>query len=379
MRKTAFVRPLSICIYLFCLVALGLICLPAFAQDATPIAKPAQKTPAALPSDPKELMILAAKSNSLTRSDVLPWHLKASLTMFNESGNTIDQGTYEELWVSQKKFKIEYKSTAFTQIEYGSEKGVLFTGASASPPSLFGRAGNEFVNPIMESEETMERWVLGREKRDQDGMKLVCLEVKGSNTTSGFRPFIGPNYCLDAETAILRSSTSPADLTLFTRSNTQSFQGHYLPGEINAVHKGTTVLKAHLDSIDAITTIDDALFLPPPDAAPVIQKTINISPGVSQGMLLNKIAPEYPVSAKARGIQGVVFLQAIISKDGHIVNLHVVSGPSMLQQAAMDAVKQWVYRPYLLNGEPVAVMTTINVIFALGNSSPGNIPRGGWN
>jgi protein TonB len=66
-------------------------------------------------------------------------------------------------------------------------------------------------------------------------------------------------------------------------------------------------------------------------------------------------------------VGGVVVLKAIINKEGHIRDLHVVKGPKILQDAALDAVRQWEYRPYLLNGEPVEVMTTINVVFALGN------------
>jgi protein TonB len=95
-------------------------------------------------------------------------------------------------------------------------------------------------------------------------------------------------------------------------------------------------------------------------------KKVTISAGVSQGMLLQKTVPVYPPIAKAARVQGTVVLQATISKTGTIENLQVVSGPAMLQQAAMDAVKQWRYRPYLLNNEPVEVDTTVNVIFTLG-------------
>ena len=65
-------------------------------------------------------------------------------------------------------------------------------------------------------------------------------------------------------------------------------------------------------------------------------------------------------------IEGTVVLTATISKAGTIENLRVASGPAMLQQAALDAVKEWRYRPYLLNGEPVEVETTVNVVFTLG-------------
>jgi protein TonB len=83
-------------------------------------------------------------------------------------------------------------------------------------------------------------------------------------------------------------------------------------------------------------------------------------------MILQKTTPMYPPIAKAARVSGTVVLQATISKSGTIQNLRVISGPAMLTQSAMDAVKTWRYRPYLLNNEPVEVDTTINVIFSLG-------------
>jgi protein TonB len=104
--------------------------------------------------------------------------------------------------------------------------------------------------------------------------------------------------------------------------------------------------------------------------APVVKaaapKKIAVSAGVIAGNKLGGMTPQYPAIAKAARIQGTVVLQATISKGGTIENLHVLSGPPMLQQAAMEAVKTWRYRPYLLNGEPVEVETQVNVIFTLG-------------
>jgi len=103
---------------------------------------------------------------------------------------------------------------------------------------------------------------------------------------------------------------------------------------------------------------------PKVQAAP--PKKVNISGGVAQGMLLQKTVPLYPPIAKAARVSGTVVLQATISKTGTIENLRVISGPAMLTQAAMDAVRSWRYRPYLLNGDPVEVETTVNVVFSLG-------------
>ena len=102
---------------------------------------------------------------------------------------------------------------------------------------------------------------------------------------------------------------------------------------------------------------------PTPGAAP---RRISISAGVAVGLLVSKAPIVYPIDAKKAGVSGTVVLSAIIGRDGTVEDLQVVSGPEMLQQAALDSVKQWRYRPYLLNGDPVEVRTTINIIFTLG-------------
>jgi protein TonB len=93
---------------------------------------------------------------------------------------------------------------------------------------------------------------------------------------------------------------------------------------------------------------------------------IRVPSTIVAGLLLNKTIPHYPPIAVAAHIEGTVILQATISISGTIENLRVVSGPAMLQQAALDAVSNWRYRPYLLSGKPVEVETTVNVIFTLG-------------
>src|SRR5271166_6137808 len=92
---------------------------------------------------------------------------------------------------------------------------------------------------------------------------------------------------------------------------------------------------------------------------------IRVSQGVSQGLRIKMVSPNYPQLAKQARIQGQVVLQAEISKDGTIQNLQLISGHPMLAPAAIEAVKQWRYKPYLLNGEPVAVETQVDVIFSL--------------
>jgi TonB family protein len=93
-----------------------------------------------------------------------------------------------------------------------------------------------------------------------------------------------------------------------------------------------------------------------------------ISGGVMAGQIESKTAPVYPEEAKAAGVQGAVVLKALIGKTGDVENLQVISGPHELMASAIDAVRQWKYKPYLLNGEPIEVETTITVNYHLGGA-----------
>jgi protein TonB len=95
-------------------------------------------------------------------------------------------------------------------------------------------------------------------------------------------------------------------------------------------------------------------------------KPIHVSSGVSAGMLITPIRPLYPAIAKAAHIEGMVVIEAIISRTGTIESLQVISGPMMLQSAALDAIRAARYQPYRLNGEATEVQTTITVNFRMG-------------
>jgi len=105
--------------------------------------------------------------------------------------------------------------------------------------------------------------------------------------------------------------------------------------------------------------------LPPPPRPSVSR--IKVGGNVQSASLIRQVMPMYPPIARTAHISGTVVLHAIIAKDGSIEELQYVTGPPLLMRAAMDAVRQWRYRPTLLNGEPVEVDTTISVVFTLGS------------
>jgi peptidyl-prolyl cis-trans isomerase A (cyclophilin A) len=119
--------------------------------------------------------------------------------------------------------------------------------------------------------------------------------------------------------------------------------------------------------LNEVTIVPEGAPIPAQPGAAAPPKQIAISAGVAVGLLESHTPPVYPPDAKRAGISGTVVLQAVIGTDGLMKQLTVISGPPPLQQAALDAVKTWRYRPYLLNGQPVEVRTTINVMFTLAN------------
>ena len=110
--------------------------------------------------------------------------------------------------------------------------------------------------------------------------------------------------------------------------------------------------------------------LPPPlhsqaPAAGAPVRSIRLSGGVAAANVLKQVAPVYPPEARSKQISGTVVLSAKIGLDGSVQKLEAVSGPDILRGAALDAVRQWTYRPYLLDGNPVTVLTTVNINFNL--------------
>lgn len=302
------------------------------------------------PYDPKELMLQSAKINGLADSQVPPWHLKATFQVLDREGHVTDSGTYEELWAAPTHYKRTIATSTFTQTDYATEKGVFRSGRSEQPPMLINDLHREIVDPTL-NPQTIAHDSFSSTSLDLNSDELTCLMI--ADTASG------PDrvWCVQSGDPVLRKTTSTREALEVFRDRIVPFHGYFIPGEMRFVQSGKLALTAHLESIEPL---DASLNLDPsPDAVP-LHRRINVSAGVAVGMLKKHDAPVYPPDVK---MSGRVALIAIIGVDGHVQELRVMSGPPMLQQAALDAVRHWTYRPFLLNNEPVEVMTQINIDF----------------
>jgi protein TonB len=102
-----------------------------------------------------------------------------------------------------------------------------------------------------------------------------------------------------------------------------------------------------------------------PSPSTLKARKLRISPGVAEGLLIKKVPPHYPPEAKEKRITGIVILEFTVDRSGNVQGLKVLSGDPILARAAAEAVQQWKYRPYLLNGEPVEIETTAKFTFRL--------------
>ena len=117
----------------------------------------------------------------------------------------------------------------------------------------------------------------------------------------------------------------------------------------------------------AISLLGSAPPPPPVITRPKPSGPLRVSSGAAEGHIIVPIQPVYPAIAKAAHIEGTVTIEAMISKQGFVEHMHVVSGPPLLVQAALAGVNRARYMPFKLNGDPVEVNTTINIVFTLGN------------
>lgn len=339
--------------------------------------------PVSLPTQPAALMDLIAQRNALEVGSLKPWRMviRVHVTDASADGRTANKAgdtppvtpsvvgagkeiRIEEIWVSSLRFKTSYQLGDQAWQVYGGATGSMIVGQEAPGADFLSQALREFAGPIP-NEKMRTAWVLKEKDQALGNAKLKCLSITGLNIKGEIRPTPGSTYCIDADKPNLRASANSFSQSQTVRNGLRIFEGQYVPEKVELTRNGTVVWRAELETLELMPQVDEEALIAPPDAKPVTRK-VQISNGVAQGLLVSRVRPVYPRVAMSNGIQGMVVLQATIGKNGVPINLRVVSGNADLQLAALDSVRQWRYKPYLLNGEPVEVETTINVVFHLG-------------
>ena len=197
-------------------------------------------------------------------------------------------------------------------------------------------------------------------------VKLDCL-MAGQPIKGVDHAPIGlfPTYCLQAGSPLLRATYSFGSL-LFVRNSVGQFQDHTVPITLNASVDGREVLRAKVEVLQA-STPPPGEFEPASTMTKIASGIAKVSSGVMAGGITHSVPLHYPERAKQHHITGRVVLRGIIGSDGRIRSLQVMStADGDLAIAALAAIRQWRYKPFLLNGAPTAVETTITAYFNIG-------------
>lgn len=318
-------------------------------------------SPSPEPSDPKALMLASRKLNNLAASDVKPWHIKGTFELFDQQGTVSEDGTYEEFWASPFQFKRTFTGKNFTQTAYGSKNGVLLANTKGDTPQLLLDARNNLVSPMPFFEAIIQNTTYTTKTLNSGNLKLLCA-IPTAALHGG--PVDNSAYCFNTDEPMLRIAARPSTSDQTFHNRLIRIEDCVIASDLKITHDGKITVALHVQEASALDPSEQAVFTPPPDAV-LEPRRVNVSGAIAAGMLEYKVAPEYPEAAHIAHISGTIVLAAIIGKDGKLRDLKAISGPEALQGAAIQAVHQWRYRPYLLNGQPVEMRTTINVIFKL--------------
>ena len=322
---------------------------------------------AAMPKDPAALLSLGHERNGLNSPDVKPWHIRGNYTFYDSDGKVEDTGVYEEWWVSENQYKRSFFGTNFAQVEFATGHGLFRTGSQAMPNASAMMLRTSLIQPLLESE-LLKEFKLKQHHESIEKGKYDCVTLgyplrQNLSVPDDFFP----RSCFDATQPILRINTLGSYVQM-VYNKVILFQGHYLARELHVYFGNKPKVDFTLDVVEPLNEPLNPGLAPPPEALPVdlSKGAISLSAGAVVPYLIRHEVPEYPASAKERRIQGTVVIQVSIGKDGHPATLDAISGPTELREPALDAVRQWVYRPFEVMGEPTVVNTVVNVIFTLG-------------
>ena len=326
-----------------------------------------------MPQDPRELFAAAAPLYDFASPDLKPWHLKATYQLYDEKGKPSEQGTYEYWWASPQVHRSNWTRPSATHSDWYTADGKHAHQETGEHIEFFEyELQNVLLSPLPDSSDlNPDKFRLSRETVSSGGVKLPCVMVSPLMLQSGHKqsipPGLFPTYCFDPQSPALRARYSFGSFSA-EFSNIVNLQNRNLACEIVISDGNHKILSAHVDTIGLLDPADPALT-PTADATDSkLDKAQQISPLVMSSMLLKQQAPVYPQDARNAHASGTVVLQAIIGTDGVVRDLRVVSAPHpSLAASALRAVSHWEYKPYLLDGEPLDVETTVNVIYALGN------------
>lgn len=303
----------------------------------------AEKKPSADAIDLSSWIAKEATLNGLQSADALPWHIVVSYDQFDEDGDNVHSGIYEEYWAGEKKYKRSYKTDDFNQTDYATEKGLFRQGDQQWPNPAQSQVRSEVVAPFYYAA-TLQGFYGRNVERAFSGYKLQCIFIERDSGISD-----PTQYCFEPGSSVLRYTRGFGWFqTVYNRI--EPFQGRNIGQEVDVTDGGKPYLKLRVETIELLAHVDDAAFLPSRDAVGPLGDRVS-------GVLLVPInmssIPQWPASLRQQHF--TVKVDIVVGKDGHVISARANSGPPEGYKACENAVRKWIFKPYLVLDKPVEV------------------------
>jgi TonB family protein len=310
---------------------------------------------------PASRLEAASTLTSLEGVDQPAWHLKLDVTIFGDKGKNPSEGTIE-VWHAGADERTVYAfgEASSTTLKHDGKTYYRLSGSSL--PFEAGEVLQQVLHPGPGPNETNDA-VPEMQKHKFGKVELNCVMLTQPIKGAGIFPLgLFPTYCLDATGIIRYTYNFGGQSVILNRMG--RFLGHEVATE--GVIRGDEFEVASAKVVTLATYTPQADEFLPAENMVEVGATARIAGGVIAGNRVSFVEPMYPESAKERHESGSVILRAVIGRDGHVHSLRPTNAADAdFVIAAIAAVRQWTYRPYLLNGEPTEVDTTITVNFAL--------------
>ncbi len=305
----------------------------------------------------------AVSASALDGGDIKPWHLLMSFQLLDAKNGLKESGTIEEWWAAPKLYKVVYQSPSYTNEEITNSEGNYKKFPDLYPPEALSLAIDQIVHPMPERSE-IDQSKPDLRKEVIAKVPLDCIMLDQKIAQVAYPPMgLCPTYCFDRDKNSLRISLTNGSV-LVVRNAVGLFQGKSVAISQSVSIDNLPVIKAHIEKLTG-AELAAPDFMPTSAMALIDDHPTQLPGNVVAGTNIKKVNPVYPQGAKEKHVSGTVVLHALIGTDGRIHHLNLVSSPDPdLALASFAAVRYWTYKPYLLNGRPTWVDTTITVNFS---------------
>ncbi len=246
--------------------------------------------------------------------------------------------------VGQPEQKQTYlTASGFSRTDYFTDKGVFRIDSGKMTRVIGPQQIKALVRPL--SEESLDDFTAEIREEQLSNLRLKCIMLtwrKGAPVVP-----ITHMHCYDPTSMALRMAIAEHGYQQTFYNDVIRFGDQYVAKEIQTLHNQTPVAAIHVEQIEHLSDISDTAFAPPTEAEklPPAATGFAVPLGTTEEHLFRRVPPQLPETAKKMHASGDVAIKFTVNKDGRVTNEEVVSGPSIFRQAALDAVKQWEYRP----------------------------------